>query len=168
MSIKIFTLFFNNQKLKHLNQFQSLFASLLFVSAAAIVSCNPDQKKVESQPVAASSVSPLEGAWETVSPNGKITQFKMFHDGFFSLIMQDSSGKWSMSGAGNFSLDGNTYKETFRYCSVPDYVGATDWQECELKGDTLYFKGFTKVMYADGSDKTNQFGKFEEKRVRAK
>ncbi len=72
-----------------------------------------------------------------------------------------------VSGASSYSLDGNTYKETFRYFGISEYVGATDWQEYELKGDTLYFKGFTKVMYADGSDKTNQFGKFEEKRVRA-
>ncbi|MBC8015004.1 MAG: hypothetical protein H7X79_04595, partial [Sporomusaceae bacterium] len=136
-----------------MNQFQSLFATLFFISATVIVSCNQDKKKAESQPVDASSVSPIEGSWVTVSADGKITQFKMFNDGFFSLIMQDSLGKWSMSGAGSYSLDGNTYKETFRYCSVPDYVGATDWQEYELKGDTLYFKGFTKVMYADGSDK---------------
>ena len=151
-----------------MNQFQSLFATLFFFCATVIVSCNQDEKKAETQPVGASSVSPIEGSWETISTDGKITQFKMFNDGFFSLIMQDSLGKWSMSAAGIYSLDGNTYKETLRYCSFPDYVGATNWQEYELKGDTLYFKGFTKVMYADGSDKTNQFGKFEEKRVRAK
>ena len=63
---------------------------------------------------------------------------------------------------------GNSYKETFHYCSVPEFVGASDWQTYELKGDTLYFKGFNKVVYADGSDKTSQFDKFEEKRVRAK
>jgi hypothetical protein len=151
-----------------MNQFQSLFATLFFISATVIVSCNQDEKKAESQPVDASSVSPIEGSWVTVSADGKITQFKMFNDGFFSLIMQDSLGKWSMSGAGSYSLDGNTYKETFRYCSVPEYVGASDWQTYELKGDTLYFKGFNKVVYADGSDKTTQFDKFEEKRVRAK
>ncbi|MEO6001195.1 MAG: hypothetical protein ABIN89_30365 [Chitinophagaceae bacterium] len=92
----------------------------------------------------------------------------MFNGGFFSLIRQDYSGKWSVSGAGSYSLDGKTYKETFRYCSIPKYMGATDWQEYELKGDTLYSRGFTKVIYADGSDKTNEFGKFEEKRIRAK
>ena len=102
-----------------------------------------------------------------IAPDGKVTQFKMWHDGFFSLIMQDSVGKWSISGAGTYTLDGHTYKETFQYCSVPEFVGATDWQTYELKGDTLYFKGFDKVVYADGSDKTSQFGKFDEKRVRA-
>ena len=67
-----------------MNQFKSLFALVLFVSATAIVSFNPAEKKVESQPLAASLVSPIEGAWELISPDGKITQFKMFHNGFFS------------------------------------------------------------------------------------
>ncbi len=152
----------------HMNQFKSLLTTLLFIiSATALVSCNQNEKKAESQPTSTSSVSPIEGAWETVSSEGKITQFKMWHEGFFSLIMQDSSGKWSVAGAGSYSLDGNTYKETFHYCSIPEYVGASDWQTYELKGDTLYFKGFNKVVYADGSDKTSQFDKFEEKRVRA-
>ena len=82
-----------------MNQFQSLSATLLFISATVIVSCNQDEKKAESQPASASSVSPIEGAWETISADGKITQFKMFNDGFFSLIMQDSLGKWSISAA---------------------------------------------------------------------
>lgn len=145
-----------------------LTISLFIISSTAVVSCNQNEKKAESQFTSTSSVSLIEGAWETVSADGKITQFKMWHDGFFSLIMQDSSGKWSMAGAGSYSVDKNSYKETFHYCSIPEYVGASDWQTYELKGDTLYFKGFNKVMYADGSDKTSQFGKFEEKRVRAK
>jgi len=148
-----------------MKQFHSL---LFFILMTAVVSCNQDGKKTDSQPVSTSSVSPIDGSWKTVSTDGKITQFKMWHDGFFSLIMQDSLGKWSIAGAGSYSLDGNSYKETFHYCSVPEYVGASDWQTYELKGDTLYFKGFDKVVYADGSDKTNQFDKFEEKRVKAK
>jgi hypothetical protein len=130
-----------------------------------LVSCN--DKKAEGQPASTSSVSPLDGPWKLVSADGKITQFKMWHDGFFSLIMQDSLGKWSISGAGTYSIDGNNYKETFQYCSVPEFVGASYWQTYELKGDTLYFKGFDKVVYADGTDKTSQFGKFEETRVKA-
>jgi hypothetical protein len=151
-----------------MNQFKSLLPSLLFIlSATAIVSCNQNEKKAESQPTSTSSTSPIEGEWETVSADGKITQFKMWHDGFYSLIMQDSLGKWTAAAAGSYSIDGNTYKETIRYHSIPEYVGASAWQTFELKGDTLYFKGFDKVVYADGSDKTSQFDKFEEKRVRA-
>ena len=137
----------------------------LALSVITLISCN--EKKAEGQPSSTGSSSSIEGSWKLISPDGKITQFKMWHDGFFSLIMQDSVGKWSISGAGTYSLDGNTYKETFQYCSVPEFVGASDWQTYELKGDTLYFKGFDKVVYADGSDKTSQFGKFDEKRIRA-
>src|SRR4051812_17484582 len=118
-----------------MNQFQSLFATLFFISSTAIISCSQNETKAESQSVAAPSVSHIEGAWETISADGKITQFKMFHNGFFCLVMQDSLGKWSTSGAGSYSLEGKTYKETFRYCSIPHYIGATDWQEYELKGD---------------------------------
>jgi len=152
-----------------MNQFQLLFVTFLFIFTTAIESCNHDEKNAERLIKTASSIPPIEGAWETVSADGKTTEFKIFHEGFFSLMRQDSLGKWSTSGAGSYSLEGKTYKETFRYCSIPEYVGATDWQEYELKGDTLYSRGFSKVIYADGSDRTNQFGqKFEEKRVRAK
>lgn len=140
----------------------SFFLALIVIT---LISCN--DKKAEDQPASTSSVTPLDGPWKLVSTDGKITQFKMWHDGFFSLIMQDSLGKWTISGAGTYSVDGNTYKETFQYCSIPEFVGASDWQTYELKGDTLYFKGFDKVVYADGTDKTSQFGKFEETRVKA-
>lgn len=130
----------------------------------------------KSEPVTADNSSlPINGSWNLVWENvngkirddGKVTQFKMFNDGYFSLMMQDSVGNW-IGGAGTYSLEGKNYKETFSYCTVPAYVGATDWQTCELKGDTLYFIGFTKAVYADGRDMTNNFPKFEERRVRAK
>jgi hypothetical protein len=140
---------------------------LIFLTLVVITLISCDDKQPEGHAASRSSVSPLEGSWKMIAADGKVTQFKMWHDGFFSLIMQDSVGKWSISGAGTYSLDGNTYKEKFQYCSIPEFVGATDWQTYELKGDTLYFKGFDKVVYADGSDKTSQFGKFDEKRVRA-
>jgi hypothetical protein len=145
----------------------SLTAPLFIMLATSVLSCNQNEK-TKSEPTATSSASPINGAWETVSPDGKITEFKMYHDGHFSFLMPDSSGKWSIAGVGNYTVDGNTYKETFRYSSIPAYVGGSDWQTFELKGDTLYFKGYNKVMSADGKDVTNLFGKFESKRVRAK
>ena len=105
---------------------------------------------------------------DSVRDNGKSGQFKIFHDGFFSLVALDSSGKWSWAGAGTYSLDGNIYKENFGYSSVPEYIGVNDLQEYELKGDTLFTRGFTKVVFANGEDKTASFPKFEEKRVRAR
>jgi hypothetical protein len=120
--------------------------------------------------------SPIDGEWELVwsksngevtSP-GKPTQFKMFHNGFFSLIMQDSAGNWTTAGAGTFEIKGNTYKETFKYVSVPGLVGYSNWQEFELKGDTLYKKLFRKVTDASGKEVTDWPNDIEEKRVRAK
>ncbi|MEO7048999.1 MAG: hypothetical protein ABI091_27090 [Ferruginibacter sp.] len=151
-----------------MNHFKlSLTAPLFIMLATTVLSCNQNEK-TKSEPTSTSSVSPIDGAWETVSPDGKITEFKMYYDGHFSFLMQDSSGKWSTAGVGSYTVDGNTYKETVRYHSTPAYVGASDWQTFELKGDTLYFEGFNKVVLADGKDVTDQFGKFVEKRVRAK
>lgn len=151
-----------------MNQFKSSLAALLFITlATTVLSCNQNEK-TKGDPTSTSSASLLNGAWETVLPDGKITEFKMYHDGHFSYIMQDSSGNWSIAGAGSYTIDGNSYKETNRYSSVPAYVGASDWQSFELKGDTLYFKGFNKILTADGKDVTKLFGKFESKRIRAK
>lgn len=144
-----------------------------------IISCTDTTTKDDEKPVTnepGSQAASIEGAWELIweevggkiRDNEKNAQFKLFHDGFFSLIAFDSTGKWSWAGAGTYSLDGNIYKETFKYSSVPEYIGASDWQEYELKGDTLITRGFTKVVFADGKDKTSDYPKFIEKRVRAK
>jgi hypothetical protein len=120
--------------------------------------------------------SPIDGEWELVwsKNNGKVNspdkpiQFKMFHNGFFSLIMQDSAGKWNIAAAGTFETKGNTYKETFKYIGLPEYTGYSNWQEFELRGDTLYKKLFKKVMDASGNEVNDWPKDIEEKRVRAK
>lgn len=135
-----------------------------------------EQNKRAVQETAQIPKSDIEGAWELVwsKTNGKIDnlqkpmQLKLFPDGFFCLIMQDSTGKWNQAGGGTFETDGKTYKETFRYCTFPDWVGTTDWQEYELRGDTLYKRLFTKIVTSKGEDITAQYPKIEEKRVRAK
>ncbi len=158
---------------------QLLTASLLINIALLLFACagnNSNEENTAATTNSTSSVTSIDGAWELIwesvggveRNNEKTSQFKMFHDGFFTLIAFDSSGKWSWDGAGTYSLDGNVYKETFRYSSVPEYIAASDWQEYELKGDTLITKGFTKVVFADGKDKTSDYPKFVEKRVRAK
>jgi len=120
--------------------------------------------------------SPIDGEWELVwsKSNGKVNspgkpiQFKMFHNGFFSLIMQDSAGNWNIAGAGTFETKGNTYKETFNYVTAADLVGYSNWQEFEIKGDTLYMKLFKKVTDASGKEINDWPKDIEEKRVRAK
>lgn len=156
----------------------ALLCPVVIAMMIAGTGCEDDTKvsAAEQDPPTAFSLSPIDGAWELVwssdadhtDDKGKISQFKMFKDGFFSLIMQDSLGEWSVAGAGTFSVRGKTYEENFRYATVPEYVGTTDWQEYELKGDTLYFKGFTRVLFANGEDNTSSFPAFLEKRVRAR
>jgi hypothetical protein len=137
-----------------------------------------DKNQAETTPalIGKNNTSALEGAWELVwedtggkiRSTGKPTQIKLFTDGYFSYLMQDSTGKWNYGGAGTYEVDGNTYKEKHLYSTIPEYVGATDWQEFEMQGDTLVFKLFSKVVLADGKDVTNQWPKIIEKRVRAK
>ena len=124
------------------------------------------------------AASPLNGAWELYSTEagGKTTfhkkpkQIKIYNDGFFSILTYDDSGKFEAAGAGTYEIDGNTYKETFTYSSWPEGIGARVWFEWAMKGDTLVFSGFKKVVMADGKDVTQDWGgdSFVEKKVRAK
>jgi hypothetical protein len=159
---------------------KSIFAALLVGTVLSACNNNPEsqQKRNVAQVDKQESYSPIEGNWELVSNvvNGKLVnpkrtqQFKMFNDGFFSYIMYDSLGNFYGAGAGPYEVDGKTYKETFNYYSDTTYIGSADWQEWEIKGDTLLFYGFTKALMADGRDVTKDWGylKFVEKRVKAK
>lgn len=123
------------------------------------------------------AASPIDGNWELVwskdtrtgqvDERGKPSQFKTFQNGFFSMLAWDVSGTFSYAGYGTFELQGTKYKETVIWHNTPEYIGGYDWQTYELKGDTLYFRGFDQVVIG-GKDVTADFGKFEEKRVRAK
>ena len=171
---------FQTQKINFMKNLLLLMISIL-VFSFIIPGCNSNEEKEGTQADKDSttinaSTSPIDGSWELVWSNqggnikapGKPIQFKMFHDGFFSLIMQDSAGNWNIAGAGTFETNGNTYKETFKYVTVPEYVGLSNSQEFELKGDTLYFRLFKKVENAKGEDISKQFPtNLEEKRVRA-
>ena len=155
---------------------QTLFITFFFICFIAWAnSSTPEDKKETIQPETNTKVTSIDGAWElvwakyndTIAIPANNRQFKMFANGFFSLLAQDSSGKISYAGYGKFELQGTSYRETFLYHNNPDYIGGVDWQECELKGDTLYTKGFTKVLVG-GKEVTADFPKIEEKRVRIK
>ncbi len=149
-----------------------------FIAAIVFTGCsNSSSKQKASSDSSASEAkaSAIDGAWETVwaKYNGKDqqlrrpSQFKLFSNGFFALTAWDSTGKFSYSGFGKYELDGNMYKETFLYHNNPNYTGAKDWQEFEMKGDTLIMRGFNKVIVG-GKDVTVDFPKIEEKRVLVK
>ena len=121
----------------------------------------------------------LNGAWELVENrvDGKLIepkrsqQFKTFQDGFFSFIMYNPDGSFHGAGAGPYTLNGNQYRETFRYYSDTTWVGYANEQTWELRGDTLIFSGFKKVFDRTGKEMpSNAWGgdKFVEKRVRAR
>ena len=123
-----------------------------------------------------SEATAIDGAWQlvwgkyndTIRDVSKTPMLKMFHNGVFSLIARDSAGKINFAGFGDYELSGdNSYKETFRYHTHAPYIGAINWQDYKLNGDTLYFKGFSKVIVG-GKDVTKGWLRIEEKRVKAK
>ena len=155
--------------------FKNVAFYLFLVNLIALLGCN-NQSKEASQTAEKKAFSPIEGNWELVSDEQggkKITtkkQFKVFNEGRFSFIMFDATGNFNGAGAGSYEVNGNTYKETFKYYSDTKFNGSSDWQEWKMEGDTLVFYGFKKVLMADGKDVTNEWGHntFVEKRVRAK
>ena len=150
---------------------------LLCIGLPSCMQTESNNKAGESKDT---NVSPLEGNWITVSfeqkgkksnPKRVPQQFKMFHDGFYSLVMYDEQGKFFLAGAGPYETNGNVYEETFSFHSDTSYIGVKIWQKWEVKGDTLYFYGFEKVKMPGGKDLTQEWnanGTFIEKRVRAK
>lgn len=150
-----------------------LLIAVIVVTGCTNASSNDEARRTTS-PEQTTSAS-IEGNWELIWGNyngrvqnpGKSFQFKTFYNNFFSLIAWDSTGKFSYAGYGKYEIQGNTYKETFLYHSHTPFIGASNWQQYELKEDTLYFKGFNKVIVG-GKDVTGNFSRMEEKRVHAK
>jgi hypothetical protein len=153
--------------------FQNILPLLLILVMSSIIGYAGYRSE---HTLTAATNTDLDGAWEMVwsKTNGVVDrgqtpmQFKIFHDGFFSLIMEDSTGKWNIASAGTYKTDGNAYIETHRYSTQPGWIGSTYWQQYNIQGDTLYFKLFTKVTDSNGKDVTAQYPTIEEKRVRAK
>jgi len=158
------------------NIFTSTLIICLFFSAGCASNAS-DKNKTAGDEMATRPKSDIEGAWELVwsKSNGKIDnpgkpmQLKVFCNGFFCYLMQNSStGKWNEAGGGTYETDGKTYKEIHKYNANPEYVGFTDWQEFKIEGDTLYMTLFTKALNGKGEDVTLQWPRIEEKRVRAR
>ncbi|MCS3798492.1 hypothetical protein [Niastella sp. OAS944] len=154
----------------------SLVVTAAFLSLLSCTGPTKGANKSQISNVSSAGKDDLEGAWELVStterPLANIKrplQLKIFADGFFCLIMKDSTGKWNLASGGTYETDGNVYKETHLYVTVAEFIGTTVWQQYEIKGDTLYKKLFKKVINRKGEDITAQFStNIEEKRVRAK
>jgi len=117
----------------------------------------------------------INGAWEMVwsnekaNPTGKAMEFKLYHDGFFSVLWQDTPGKWNHSAAGVYKLNGNALQQIVKYDTDTAFINWQFWQSVELTEDTLYTKVFYKVINPKGEDVSKQWGdSVREKWIRAK
>lgn len=119
-----------------------------------------------------STLSVLNGAWDSANPDSAVIEHSLYHDGFVTNIDRDSSKVWHNIYSGTYEISGNIYKQKILYCSNPQYIGGTHWQEFKIKGDTLYLTFFKKVLDASGGDVTSMFkpasGEVVRKYVRAK
>jgi hypothetical protein len=110
-------------------------------------------KKTSAQ---SSSILALNGGWQRVSVkvNDKVEsgspEFRVYHDGYFSIIGQDSTGAWKETHGGTYEISGNLYKEKILYSSFADRMGVIHWQEFTVKGDTATFKLFKKLINYQG------------------
>ena len=121
------------------------------------------------------NTSAINGAWQRVySYNGKTTtsgepkEFALVHNGFFSSIGQDSTGRWNNTHGGIYEISGNIMKNKLLYSSHLNSMGSINWVEYELKGDTLTMNWFKKVINASGQDITARMPKAKSKFIRMK
>jgi hypothetical protein len=108
------------------------------------------------------SLSVLNGGWNRVSEKWLVgqgrtklqPQFRLYYDGYFTMVGQDSTGAWRSTFGGTYEIEGNIYKEKMLYSSFPELNGYVHWQEYEVRGDTLIFKTKNKVIDPQGVDVT--------------
>jgi len=132
-----------------------MLAGLLSIVASVAVEAQNSNRK----PMSESTQALLNGSWKRIAviQDGKpeaapLEQIRLFHDGFYTYIGQDSAHNWTRTFGGTYELSGNTYKEMMRYCYLPAIVGNTHWQSFKIKGDTLRIKLFEKMMDSTGKE----------------
>jgi len=152
------------------NMFSSqLLASLLLFSVVNAAVAQSAKSKTGN------NANALNGAWQRVYYyNGKTTtsgepkEFALVHDGFFSSIGQDSTGRWNNTHGGIYEVTGNIMKNKLLYSSHISQMGSINWVEYELKGDTLVMNWFKKMINASGQDITARMPKAKSKFIRMK
>lgn len=101
----------------------------------------------------------IRGTWALIhgvysgkvrQPAGEVFQYKLFDDDHFSLNMKTPKGQWDRSAVGKYSLDGDTYIETFLQSSDDGLAGATAKWNYRMVGDTLHMEGPTMIVDKDG------------------
>ena len=158
--------------------------SLLCLSLL-LLACGPTSEPTAEASLAERSAAPedanaiLDGGWYLVEgtyagqkrAESKPFQFKLFGDGQFAFLMKSDGGAWDYSSTGSYELDGDVYRETFEFSTNPAFAGVTAEWKFELKGDSLFMEGPTKIINTDGQEAPELAGGYntmQEVRVRAK
>lgn len=101
----------------------------------------------------------MNGCWKRIAVivNGKaeanpLPQYRLFHDGFYTINSQDSTHAWKYIFGGTYEISKDIYIEKTMYSSFPGVIGNTHWQEIRFSGDTVSFKLFKKQVNASGKE----------------
>jgi hypothetical protein len=145
--------------------------------AAMLVSFSTAEAQTVKKSAATSPTnSGLNGGWQRVyvlvngkkEPSAQRPEFRVYHDGFFAIIGQDSAGAWVQTHGGTYELNGNLYKEHIKYSSFPARNGMVHWQEFKVNGDTVTFTLFNKILRPNGQNITADMPKMKMVCVRAR
>lgn len=85
----------------------------------------------------------LEGAWKMTRQDGKEMSdkefIKIYQDGYFAFGAKElGSNKFVGAGGGEFTLEGNVYKETLDFFTMsPEKVGTTTTYSLDRTGDKI-------------------------------
>lgn len=147
--------------------------------------CGPTSEPTAEASIAESPAAPdnssnlLDGGWYLVEgtyagqkrEESKPFQFKLFGDGQFAFLMKSEGGAWDYSSTGSYELEGDIYRETFEFSTSSAFMGVTAEWKFELKGDSLFMEGPTKIINTDGQEAPELAGGYntmQEVRVRAR
>ena len=147
--------------------------------------CGPASEPTAEANLSVSQATPenagtiLDGGWYLVEgtyagqkrAEAKPFQFKLFRDGQFAFLMQSEGGAWDYSSTGSYEIEGDIYRETFEFSTNAGFMGVTSEWKFELKGDSLFMEGPTKIINPDGQEAPELAGGYntmQEVRVRAK
>ena len=112
------------------------------------------------------TTNPLVSAWmlthrTAVYPDGRKEvrdnediQIKLFTPSHFTYIMRSADGELISAGGGPYVYEGDSFKETHAFQSVPEWVDYTAWWDVQFGKDAFYMTGPTKVVNGQGVDVT--------------
>ncbi|MDQ3845519.1 MAG: hypothetical protein M3342_16150 [Bacteroidota bacterium] len=133
-----------------------LLIALIFLSVCSNAQSAPSSKKTTTQGTNKNAAAFFNGAFRSDDNKG----FTVMHDGYFSAIAQDSTGRWAATHAGTYTVnDNNTITFKALYSSYPDHIGSLNTAEYTINGETLKLRHFKKLVDAQGRDITDQMPK---------